>query len=105
MLRISRLRFPERSFTQQELERAFKEADFGRVRIPGRKQVMDAHEVRGLFQTYLMMAGGTWAGPNSETIEVPDDARPFVEALRRVHGRLVDDGEEDAFVIEPAADA
>lgn len=105
MLRISRLTLPDRKFTQTEIEQAFQEADFGRVRIPGRKQVMDAHEVRGLFQTYLSMAGGTWAGPNSETIEVPDDARPFVEALQRVHGRLVDDGDEGAFRIESAADA
>lgn len=84
---------------QGELETAFQEAEFGRVRIPGRKQVMDAHEVRGLFQTYLFMAGGTWAGPNSETIEMPDDARPFVEALRRVHARLVDEDGEGPFRI------
>lgn len=104
MLRISRLTLPERTFTQRELERAFQEADFGRVRVPGRKQVMDAHEVRGLFQTYLSMAGATWEGPNAETIEVPEHARPFVEALQKVHARLVEDG-EGAFVIEPADDA
>lgn len=103
MLRISGLSLPDRTFSREELEDAFAQADFGRIRIPGRKQVMDAHEVRGLFQTYLFMAGASWAGPSSEAIEVPEDARPFVEALRRVHGHLLGD-ESRAFAIETVAD-
>lgn len=80
--------FHPRKFEHDELSTAFAVAGIQNFRVPGRAQTMDAHEVRGLLQSYIMMAGGQLAAADGEWFEVPDRARPMLEDMRRVHRAL-----------------
>jgi hypothetical protein len=105
MLRVARIDLPPRTFTAAEIRQAFAEAEFGSVRIPGRQQIMDAHELRGLFQSYLFLVGATLDGPDGDALEVPERAAPVVEALRRAYLRLLgDDADPDAFHVTRVPD-
>jgi hypothetical protein len=97
VLVIEGLRLAPRKIGRDELNRAFQLAEFGEIRMPGQKQEMDAHEVRGLFITYLTMAGATLAAPDSESFVVEESKRPYVEALQRAFRILA--GDEAAFQI------
>jgi hypothetical protein len=88
MIRIHLDNFPTGRFTADELAAAFGSVGFRKFRPPGRRQVMDSHEVRGLFMTYLMMAGARVEGDESDALLVEDRVLPMVEDLARIHERL-----------------
>lgn len=77
--------FPERPIPVDEVRKSWLAAGFPKFSVNARKNELTGHDVRGIVNAQLLAAGATMAGPDSEDMEVPDTARPLLEALERFY--------------------